>query len=124
MTPRPRKVYLSGPMTGYPQDNFPAFEAAAAALRQRGYDVVSPAEMDSPDELAVLHDQENYGPQYQEFLDRDLALIRDPAVGIEALVLLPGFADSNGARREMAAAMARGLGLLLLEDVLADAVAA
>ena len=42
------KVYLSGPMTGYPNLNFDAFHAAAAMLRDRGYTVVNPAEI-NPD---------------------------------------------------------------------------
>lgn len=40
------RVYLSGPMTGLPEMNRPAFAAAALALRAAGYEVVSPAEID------------------------------------------------------------------------------
>ena len=39
-------VYLSGPMTGLPDFNRPAFHAAAAALRAQGYVVINPAEVD------------------------------------------------------------------------------
>ena len=39
------RVYLSGPMKGYPDSNFPAFHATAAALRARGLEVVNPAEI-------------------------------------------------------------------------------
>ena len=38
------RVYLSGPMTGMPELNFPAFHAAAAFLRGHGYEVINPAE--------------------------------------------------------------------------------
>jgi hypothetical protein len=38
------RVYLSGPMTGLPDCNFPAFHAAAAAWRSMGWDVANPAE--------------------------------------------------------------------------------
>ena len=37
-------LYLCGPMTGLPDDNFPAFMAAAKQLRDAGYMVVNPAE--------------------------------------------------------------------------------
>jgi len=38
--------YISGPMTGLPEHNFPAFNAAAAYYRERGFEVINPAEMD------------------------------------------------------------------------------
>lgn len=41
------RVYLAGPMRGVPHFNFPAFHAAAAELRARGYVVFSPAEADN-----------------------------------------------------------------------------
>lgn len=40
------KVYLSGPMTGYPNFNFPAFNERAAEWRREGWDVFNPAETD------------------------------------------------------------------------------
>jgi hypothetical protein len=35
-------------MTGIAQFNFPAFDAAAAELRDQGYEIISPAELDDP----------------------------------------------------------------------------
>jgi hypothetical protein len=40
-----KKIYLSGPMTGLPDLNFPAFNAAASALRAKGLNVINPAEI-------------------------------------------------------------------------------
>lgn len=37
-----RRIYIAGPMTGYPESNYPAFAAAEADLRAAGYDPVSP----------------------------------------------------------------------------------
>lgn len=37
------KVYISGPMTGLPEFNYPAFFAAAEALEARGYETINPA---------------------------------------------------------------------------------
>lgn len=43
------RAYLAGPMSNIPQFNFPAFDDAAADLRARGWDIVSPAELDRPE---------------------------------------------------------------------------
>jgi hypothetical protein len=100
------KVYLAGPMTGIPQFNFPAFDAAAAALREAGYDVVSPAEMDDPETRAAAlaspdgapGSGSSSGETWGDFLARDVKLIADG--GLDAIVVLPGWERSRGARLE------------------------
>lgn len=42
------RLYLCGPMTGLPAFNYPAFNAAAVALRQVGFLVFSPTENGLP----------------------------------------------------------------------------
>lgn len=37
------KVYISGPMTGYPEYNRPAFAEAAQAIKARGWEPANPA---------------------------------------------------------------------------------
>jgi hypothetical protein len=98
-----KRVYIAGPMQGFPQFNFPAFYAAADALRAAGYDVVSPAELDdkedegqamaSPD--GVLREgQKTWG----DYLARDVKILADQ--GIEGIVFLPGWEKSKGAKLE------------------------
>jgi hypothetical protein len=41
---RTRPPHLSGPMSGLPEHNIPAFNAAAAQLRGLGFCVVNPVE--------------------------------------------------------------------------------
>jgi len=38
-----KRIYLSGPMTGLPELNFPAFAAMTASLRAGGHTVTNPA---------------------------------------------------------------------------------
>ena len=43
-----RRIYVAGPMTGLPELNYPAFNAAADRLRARGWHVENPAESPAP----------------------------------------------------------------------------
>lgn len=101
------KVYISGPMTGIPQSNFPAFDEAAETLRGLGYEVVSPAELDDAvdRELALLDKQavKTWG----DFLARDVKIIADTEV--HGVVLLPGWLTSKGARLEAMVGLLCGL---------------
>ncbi len=103
---RKKIYYLAGPMTGIPRFNFPAFIEAAAALRDSGYEIVSPAEMDQDeDNTAGLAfestdgDLENAGIKktWGDLLARDVKLITDE---IEGIVFLSGWEKSKGARLE------------------------
>lgn len=101
--------YLAGPMTGYPQFNFPAFDAAAYELRRRGKVILSPAEMDDEDDrekaLASLdgaHGATNH--DWADYLVRDLMIV----VGVDGVVTIPGWEDSSGAQLETFVALMLG----------------
>lgn len=119
------KIYIAGPMTGHPKLNFPAFDAAAKALRARGYDVVSPAELDDPivrsfamcsetgdvDQINAALVTAGHQPMtWGDALARDVKLIADE--GIEAIVCLPGWEKSKGARLETFVGRLCGLPIL------------
>ncbi len=102
------KVYVAGPMSGIPRCNVPAFDRAAAALRKQGYDVISPAELDSPEErMAMLADDAGFlsGDNWFFCLGRDIALLED----VDGIVLLPGWHKSKGAKLEAYTGLLTGL---------------
>ena len=115
------KLYLAGPMRGYPAFNFPAFMEAAANLRKEGHIVFNPAEKDierygtdisadnptGDQDIAV----EKFGFSLRDALAMDLDYICRHADGI---ALLPGWEGSKGAKAEKATADALGLQIIYL----------
>ncbi len=86
-----KTIYIAGPMTGIPEHNFPAFNEAAARLREEGWFVVNPAE--------------NFGgrtdlPRH-EYMRLDIKMLAD----CEAIYLLPGWERSRGAMMEYKVAL-------------------
>lgn len=115
------KVYIAGPMTGHPKFNFPAFDKAAADLRRIGFEVVSPAELDDPDARAAAlasewGDPAEYakitGLTWADFLSRDVKLIADG--GFTAIICLPGWRYSRGARLETFVGYLNGVNIMEL----------
>lgn len=117
----PMRIYIAGPMRGYPEFNFPAFHAAAAKLRADGHTVFNPAEQDMlrhgvDISKGNLHGDETEAARKHGFdlrvaLGEDLAWICQHA---EAIALLPGWHASDGASAEYAAAIALGLKVIEL----------
>ena len=95
--------YLAGPMSGIPRFNFPAFAKASELLRERGFKIVSPAELDdaedkewaklSLDGNPVDHPRKTWG----DFLARDVKIVSDQVGGI---IFLPQWEKSRGAKLE------------------------
>ena len=88
-----KRVYLGGPMRGYPMFNFPAFHAVALDLRMRGAIVYDPAEED---------EAEGFNPAQDDPDDMRVYMMRDlPALLCsELMVLLPGWEHSRGCSME------------------------
>ena len=113
------RLYLAGPMRGYPKFNFPAFFSAAKKLREEGHHVFSPAEKDIQkhgnklweNSKGSLAEAEKKGFSLRNALALDLDYICRQA---DAVALLPGWKKSKGARAEKATAEALGLEVLYL----------
>lgn len=93
-----RRIYLSGPMSGYPEYNYPAFHQAAAALREWGYSVCSPAE--TSDWLGEL--------SHEDYLRFDIARVLEA----DEIRTLPGWERSQGALAEIYTAIRIGTPVL------------
>lgn len=97
------KLYLSGPMTGLPECNYPAFAAAAQHLRDKGAIVVSPHELPAADCQGCANT--GYEHAWSEHMRVDLAAL----LTCNVIVLLPGWQQSRGAQLEKTVAEAIGL---------------
>lgn len=80
------RVYLAGPMTGLPDNNFPAFRAAASHLRAQGLDVENPADNPAPATGA-----------WRDYLRLAIAQL----VRCDEVRVLPGWQRSRGATLEV-----------------------
>lgn len=109
-------LYIAGPMTGIPEFNFPAFDAAAAKYRALGYAIISPAEHDRDNGLDVTGMTGDVAELAGKF-DLAEALLWDLArvAECDGIVLLEGWERSSGARAELA--LAAALGKMALRDL-------
>jgi hypothetical protein len=117
------RIYLAGPMRGKPLFNFPAFDEAAKRLRSLGHDVMSPAERDRAEGFDPTKGVVSDAFMRKAFAD-DVAAICEA----DAIAMLPGWRDSEGARIEHAIAVMLGLQVLdattgepLRESILTEA---
>ena len=127
---RPQRCYLAGPMRSRPEFNYPAFHQAAAQLREAGWYVYNPAEMDiardngGPDLTLSLKEQGYHAADFRtarRYATRDLKVITQQLQGEcgDAIVYLEGWAESIGAQAEIAASKWVNLRVLSLEEALA-----
>lgn len=87
-------LYLAGAMRGIANLNFPQFDEYATRLRNAGYHVLSPAESPPPGIPTP--------PGRAQCLRHDLLVVGV----VDGVAVLPNWADSPGARLEVAAAWA------------------
>lgn len=106
-------VYLAGPMSGIEKFNYPAFNEAASVLRDLGYEVTNPVDLDNENGVSgVLSHQ--YGiiddTGWAQCLARDLSAMLE--ADVDAIVVLPGWHTSKGASLEVHVARTLGKEIL------------
>lgn len=104
------KVYISGPMRGYAEHNYPEFNKAAAELRHEGCIVINPAEL-----CAMLGTPEEIADN-PALLKAALALDCEAVATCDAVYLLRGWERSEGARTELSVALKHGLQVVQQKD--------
>ena len=96
-------IYIAGPMKGLPDFNYPAFNEAADRLFKQGWLTANPVciggKYGTAEELA------NSPTLLAEAVSKELAILAD----CDAIYLLPGWEDSQGARKELQLALLLGL---------------
>lgn len=88
------RVYIAGPMTGYENYNFAAFNSEAERLRAQGLHVENPADHGVVD-----------GADWADYLRYDIGRL----ASCERIHLLPGWSKSKGAMLEVHIAQALGM---------------
>lgn len=101
-------LYVAGPMTGLPRYNYDAFSEAATALREAGYAVLSPHELD--DNLDLRGFDPDVPGSFTEAhrhtaMKADLNIVLNEADGVATL---KGWQASEGANLEVAVACVIG----------------
>ena len=99
------RIYIAGPMTGYPALNFPAFFRMEQLLLKAGYAFRNPARI-NPSKTPHLSEQ----AYWQECMKRDIAQL----VQCDTIILLKGYENSKGAMIEYN--LAKELGLIALTE--------
>ena len=93
-------IYISGPISGLPDGNRPAFAEMATTLRSKGWEVVNPHDLFAAD----------VEESWEGYMRKDLAAL----LTCTHLVMLPGWEQSRGAQLEKLVADAVGIRTLVL----------
>lgn len=111
-------IYISGPMSGLLEMNFPAFAEAATRLRGLGHMVVSPHEVTLPEYPAGYKPvtEAERTAMWLAFMRADIKQMMDA----DTVVTLPGWAKSKGANIEIDIALGLHMPVVSLRQFLED----
>jgi nucleoside 2-deoxyribosyltransferase len=93
------KLYIAGPMSGYPDLNFPEFRRAAEIIKAEGLTALSPLDLDLNKDAV-----DTGGADRHIFLREDFRLLLEA----DGILLLDGWLESVGANAELAVARMTG----------------
>ena len=103
-------IYISGPMTGHPDNNMYAFQMAQTTLKEHGYNVINPHEIAETVNIRFL--EMGKVAEYEDYLKEDIIQMLTHA---DTVLILPGWRLSKGAKLEVANAI--GCGIPVVFDI-------
>ena len=113
MNKRKPTIYIAGPMRGYENYNYPAFDEREDILNRYGWQCVNPARLDRcqgkpmSDPMAFAPDSNYEDHEFmRSALCRDMVAICDECT---AIYMMKDWENSKGAKAEWALAKALGL---------------
>jgi len=115
------KIYIAGPMRGYPKYNYPLFDKVFKICEFQGFSPVSPAiidrefgvkDEDLPENGADCNGIVNGAGNQLSIIKRDLSAL----LKCGAICLLPGWDRSTGAIAELAVAEWAGLTVYFYDE--------
>jgi nucleoside 2-deoxyribosyltransferase len=109
------KIYLSGPMSGIAEMNYPKFNRLAADLRAKGHEVISPAENDIPEypvgyEPGTLDERMK---MWRAFMKLDIKSLME----CDTIAVMEGWQFSEGAKIEVFNASCLGMDVIDAETL-------
>lgn len=111
-------IYISGPMTGHPDNNMYAFQMAQTTLKEHGYNVINPHEISETVNIRFF--EMGKVAEYEDYLKEDIIQMLSHA---DCVLVLPGWCNSKGAKLEVAIALACGIKVYFtMADALNDIV--
>lgn len=95
-----KKIYISGPMAGLPDLNYPAFHDVANHLKQQGYEPLNPAD------IGVRE-----GWEWSDYMRYAIRMLTEA----DRIYMLEGWWNSKGARAEKQLAEQLGIKRLFID---------
>lgn len=100
--PKYRKVYLSGPITGMPNNNIQEFKKYEEKFKNLNFEVINPHNLFSSDEVELLEKsleekKITFEEYHSHFMRRDIAQMMD----CDFIAVLDGWEKSKGANIEV-----------------------
>lgn len=91
-----KKIYISGPMTGYAYNNFFSFDDAEKRILNeiKNINIVNPCDLSNKTESIIDN------PSYEDYLREDFRALID----CDAVLLLDGWKESSGCNKEFTVA--------------------